>query len=255
MKKLVKALAKWAVLLAGLYVAAVALWDLGRTAAFVYRAEVAVGKVVDVKERPFTGMREMMLHGNLPWQGSTAYQPYVLYKLPDRWKRDETLPDLDCRNYAIAQTVEVIYDPLNPDHRHLNSTRFLWGGSLLALLGGALLTLLGYFLLRRRRAARPTRRAPAPARAEHAPAPPPAPAPAPADKPAPKRRRSRPAPKPEAPEDDFCLVADEAPPKRRRRRPADPTKPARTRAAKSTDPAAPKPAPKRRRKKQTAPTD
>lgn len=194
-------LTKCAILLGGLYATGLSLWHLGNTVVFVCKADRVPGIVVDVKERPFDGVVEMLQHGNMPWEGAIAYQPYVRYELFGHPVMDDSLPDLDNRNYANGQAVDIILDPANPFRRHLYSAKFLWVGDLLLLAAGALLLMLARYLLRRRRkqptATAKQKSAPAPAKPLPAPAPAPQPAPAAedfkleAEPPAPKKRRRK----------------------------------------------------------------
>lgn len=195
-------LTKCAILLGGLYATGLALWHLGSTVVFVCQAERVPGIVVDVKERPFDGVVEMMQHGNMPWEGPTAYQPYVRYELYGRPVLDDTLPDLDNRNYTNGQAVEIILHPQQPHRRHLYSAKFLWVGDLLLLALGVLLLLLARRLLRRRKKTQASKPA---AKPKQAPVPAPEPAPAPP-----------PAATAAAPE-TLKLEAEPAPRKRRRK--------------------------------------
>lgn len=250
-----KFLIRCALLLGGLYAAGLALWHLGSTAVFVYESVTLPGVVIDVKERPFDGVVEKLQHGNMPWEGDTAYQPYVRYELFGHPVTDDSLPDLDSRNYTNGQEVEIILHPQQTHRRHLHSARFLWVGDLLLLASGVLLLLIFRLTLRRKRkragrcltapkvAAAPPKRTPA------------QPAPRAAE-PAPHRIAE---PAPAAPEPEFRLTAEPEPAPRKRTRkspakkaPADPDKPKRTRSKKSTaaSSAEPKPPAKRRRKKQ-----
>lgn len=197
-------LTKCAILLGGLYATGLALWHLGSTVVFVCQAERVPGIVVDVKERPFDGVVEMMQHGNMPWEGPTAYQPYVRYELYGRPVLDDTLPDLDNRNYTNGQAVEIILHPQQPHRRHLYSAKFLWVGDLLLLALGVLLLLLARRLLRRRKKTQASKPA---AKPKQAPAPTPAPEPVPAPPPAATAA---------APE-TLKLEAEPAPRKRRRK--------------------------------------
>lgn len=231
-----------ACLFLGCWAVIYAVYQLGCTVAFEYRAECVPGKVVDVQERPFEDFIEMMQHGNLPWEGSTAYRPYVVYTLHGVQKFDSTLPDLDNRNYTNGQDVEIILDPEQTDNRHLNCAKFLWGGDLMLLaLGCALLGIDHLARKRRRRKAR--RPAPAPERPAAA-----------ASTPRPPRREPAapaPAPAAEAPAPDLVLTAEPPAPRKRRRKSTTGSaakSTTRTRKATATT-AADKPKTPRRRKK------
>lgn len=180
-------LTRWLILLAGLYAAGLALWHMASTAVFVHEAVYIPAVVVDSKERPFDGALEMLQHGNMPWEGETAYQPYVRYMLFGRTITDDSLPDLDNREYANGEAVEIILHPQATHRRHLNKFKFLWAGDLLLLALGAILLIIARYLLRRRkkRIHHQPHREPAPA-----PAPPPA-APAKAEDKAPAAPRKR----------------------------------------------------------------
>lgn len=248
-----KFLTKCAILLGGLYATGLALWHLGSTAVFVYESVRIPGVVIDVKERPFEDVFEKMLHGNMPWEGDTAYQPYVRYTLYGHIVTDDSLPDLDSRNYTNGQEVEIILHPRQTHRRHLHSARFLWVGDTLLLALGILLLLISRWLLKRKK--KQSKKAPAPTQQEKRPAPQ-------------KKETHTPPPAPPAEvaaEPEFKLTAEpeeEAPRKRRRKSagtstrtkktPADPNKPKRTRSKKNTSDgsAEPKAPAKRRRKKQ-----
>lgn len=222
-------LIKCAILLGGLYATGLALWHIGCTILFVQGAVCKPGIVEDVKERPFEDVVEMLEHGNLPWEGDTAYQPFVRYELYGNSILDDKLPDLDNRNYTNGQAVEIILDPRNTHHRHLNSAKFLWGGDLILLALGALLLLISRWLWRRRKktarqappaqakAAAPRRSAPQPPPQSPEPAPAPAPPPAPANEPT----------------QDLVLTA-EPPAPRKRRKKADSSGASGSRASKSS---------------------
>lgn len=216
-------LTKLAVLLGGLYATGLALWHLCRTVAFVYAAVCIPGVVEDVKERPFDGIAEMLQHGNMPWDGDTAYQPYVRYELNGRSKLDSTLPDRDNRNYTNGQQVEIILHPEHPENRHLNSAKFLWVGDLLLLGLGVILLLIARRVWLRRGKRKTSRsqepRTPPAARQPRAAAPAPAPrepAPTPQETPRPA------APSP-APQREDLVLTPEPPPAPRRRRRKEPT--------------------------------
>lgn len=170
-----KILARILILLGGMYATGLALWHLALTAIFVHEAVYIPARVVDSTNRPFEGLVEQLRHGNLPWDGDTAYHPHVSYILFGNTITDKELPDLDNREYPDGEAVEIILHPQETHRRHISKFKFLWGGDLLLLaLGGGL---LGVFRLTRRRKprhARPTAaHKPEPRRAA---APPPAPA-------------------------------------------------------------------------------
>ncbi len=139
-----------ALLAAGLYAAVSSLWQLGNTVVFVCKAQKVSALVVDATERPFESIFEMLEHGNMPWEGHTAYHPYLRYNLFGRPITDTTLPDLDNRDYANGQQVELLVHPQNTHMRHINEAKFLWVGDLTLLGCGALMLWLGWRLLRRR---------------------------------------------------------------------------------------------------------
>lgn len=222
-RKMTRFLTKCAILLGGMYATGLALWNLGNTAVFVYKSITLPGVVVDVKERPFDGYLEMLQHGNMPWQGSTAYQPHVRYSISNYQMVDTTLPDWDSRNYVNDQPVEIILDPTRPGHRHINSARFLWLGDLLLLAFGVGVLLLARYIIwgrRRKRhphtaphpTATPTREAPA-TRHRDEPAPPKAPAATTRRTP---RKQATPAEAPK--EETFTLQAEDPPAPRKRSR-------------------------------------
>lgn len=241
-------LTKCAILLCGLYITGLALWHLGCTVVFEYRAQCIPGIVEDVIERPFEDVLEKLQHGNLPWDGDIAYTPFVRYELYGNSVLDDKLPDLDNHNYANGQAVEVILDPQHTYHRHLNKAKFLWGRDLLLLGLGALLLLVSRFLWRRRR----TQKAPASQ-----------PAPRPASKPAAKPTAAKPAPQRPAPEsrpeppaaaEDLVLTAEPPAPRKRRKRSSSAKSTTgagnkKTRSRKTDTASADKPKTTRRRKK------
>ncbi len=139
-----------ALLLMGLYAAGSALWQLGNTVIFVCKAQKVPAVVVDATERPFESIFEMLEHGNMPWEGQTAYHPHLRYNLFDRPITDTTLPDLDNRDYANGQQVELLVHPQNTHMRHINEAKFLWLGNLTLLGCGGLMLWLGWRVLRRR---------------------------------------------------------------------------------------------------------
>lgn len=214
-------LTKLAVLLGGLYATGLALWHLCRTVAFVYAAVCIPGVVEDVKERPFDGIAEMLQHGNMPWDGDTAYQPYVRYELNGRSKLDSTLPDRDNRNYTNGQQVEIILHPEHPENRHLNSAKFLWVGDLLLLGLGVILLLIARRVWLRR-GKRKTSRSQEP-RTPPAARQPRAAAPAPAPRESTPQETSRPAAPSPTPQREDLVLSPEPPPAPRRRRRKEPT--------------------------------
>lgn len=224
-----RTLTKYMILLGGLYATGMGLWRLGQTAIFWHESEVTQGVVVDVRERPFESLWEMLSHGNLPWEGSVAHQPHVTHKYAGKGSIDRSLPDWDTHDYNRGETVEIRVHPERPEERHLNKFKFIWGKHLI-MLGLGLAALLIFRLTRRR-----YRRKSAP--------------------------RKQPTivekmPLPKAVEAAVKAVAETAPaPKKRRRasKPKDPNAPAKPGAKKSSkSPAtekAPTAAPKKRRRK------
>lgn len=146
-----RTMTRWLLLPGGLYVAGLALWHLGAAAIFVHEAVVLPGVVVDVRERPFASAWESLQHGNLPWQGAVAHQPYVRYEFAGLPRVDDSLPDLDNCDYDRGQAVEVILHPQNPHDRHLNKAKFIWGRHLIRLGLGVFMLLLWRILRPRRR--------------------------------------------------------------------------------------------------------
>ena len=240
---MLRRIAKYLILLFGLYAIGQALWNLSCTAMYVHEAERIPGIVTDVRMRPFSGYVEMLSHGNLPWDGDTSYQPHVRYTYSGVPIVDTTLPDLDNRNYANGEEVEIILHPQKPHLRHLNRAKFLWGGDVLLLLAGGLC--VGFFrLIRKRRRRQKPGHTPAkqenkpshkqPTQQAAPPAPAPTEAPAPKEEPAaPKKRRrksgaakasaatDKPEKKPRAPRKSAKAAAENSPdtpaPKRRRK--------------------------------------
>ena len=138
------------ILLGGLYAAGMGLWQLGNSAIFVHEAVVIPGVVVDVRERPFEDITEMLAHGNLPWEGAVAHQPHVRYDFAGLSRVDQTLPDLDNHDYNRGEAVEIILHPQQPHQRHINKFKFVWGEHLI-MLGLGLCLLLLWRLVRPRR--------------------------------------------------------------------------------------------------------
>jgi len=233
-------------LLLGVYCCGYALWNMGKTAIFLHESTVVTARVVDMVQFPFDSYAQAMAHGNLPWDGETAYQVTLDFTLP----KDPVpipisnmqMPDLDNRDYNIGQEVEILVSPTDPERAHLYRLKFLWGADCMLLLLGLVMGGTGYLLLRRRK-----RKSPAAARhsepkhskarrtrgSEPRPTPTPIPLaeiPAPAAPPArakqprraPKKAAGEKAAKPAA-EEAFRLVSDPLPPpKKRRRKPKDP---------------------------------
>ncbi len=137
-----------ALLLTGLYASGMGLWRLGSTLVFVSKAQKVSAVVVDATERPFESIFEMVEHGNMPWEGGTAYHPHLQYKLFGRTITDTTLPDLDNRDFSNGQQVELLIHPQNTHIRHINEAKFLWLGNL-EMLGSGLLMLLLFRCLQR----------------------------------------------------------------------------------------------------------
>lgn len=239
-------LTKCAILLGGLYAAGLALWHLGNTVVFVFSAEHVPGTVEDSTKRPFEGIVEQLSHGNMPWEGDVAYHPHVKYTIFNLPRTDTELPDLDNRDYADKEPVEILINPRDTHQRHINKFKFLWVGDLLLLALGVLLLLIARMLLRRKKRERkpaPHRQAPAPVQAPH---------PEPAEKPTPAPRRKKAAPK-EAEEAPVLVLEaestkDPAPRKRRRKSTTGSTTKSTSRTRKTAD-AADKPKTPRRRKK------
>lgn len=131
-------------LLGGLYTGCTGLLELGRSVVFVYNAQTVPGVVIDQRERPFEDWGEMLAHGNMPWESSTAHQPIVGFSLLGRPCTADNLTDLDSRNHANGEQVELLIRsvPNTPPSIHINEFRFIWAGGLLRLAGGLLLILL-----------------------------------------------------------------------------------------------------------------
>lgn len=128
-------------LLLGGYCAASALWELGNTALYVHRAIVLPGTVTDVRQRPFESYTEAWVYGNICAAESTAYQPYITFTLPAGITINKAMPDLDCDDYALNQTVDIITHPHDPNQVHVYKAKFLCGWSLMKLGVGTLLIL------------------------------------------------------------------------------------------------------------------
>lgn len=144
-------LIKCILLFGGLYATGLGLWRLGCAAIFMHESVVIPGVVVDVRERPFEDVGEMLLHGNLPWEGSVAHQPHVRYDYSGVPRVDTTLPDLDNQDYNRYDKVEIRLHPQKPHQRHLNKFKFIWGAPLALFGGGLALLLLWRLMLSRRR--------------------------------------------------------------------------------------------------------
>lgn len=139
-----------ATLLLGGYCVASALWELGNTALYVHRAIVLPGTVTDVRQRPFESYTEAWAYGNICSAESTAYQPYITFTLPAGITINKAMPDLDCDDYALNQTVDIITHPHDPNQVHVYKAKFLCGWSLMKLGVGALL-ILPFIILRSKR--------------------------------------------------------------------------------------------------------
>ncbi len=140
-----------AMLLIGLYCAGNALWQLGCTAWFVMEAQRVPATVVDETKCPFDGIFEQLRHGNMPWDGDTAFRPHLRYTLYDRPIVDTTWPDLDNRSFVDGQQVTLLIHPQNPHQRHIDRPKFLWTGSCVLFLVGGFSLLTGWFLFKRRK--------------------------------------------------------------------------------------------------------
>lgn len=202
-------------LAAGLYCAATALWHLARTAIFVHEATVVPAVVVDMKNRPFESCTEALSHGNLPWDGDVAYQPYISCTLPTEPHpipiRKLPVNDLDNQDYTTGQEIEVILPLEDPAQVHIYRFKFLWGGDSMLLLTGLALGAAGYLPLRRRKRSKKTAK--------------------------PTQNAPKPAPKP-VEEEPFQLESTPAPKKKRTRKPKapkDPSAPAKPRRRKKSE--------------------
>ncbi len=142
-----------AMLLIGLYCVGNALWQLGRTAWFVMEAQRVPATVVDETKRSFDGIFEQLRHGNMPWDGDTAFRPHLRYVLYGRPIVDTTWPDLDNRSFVDGRQVTLLIHPQNPHQRHIDSPKFLWTGSCVLFLVGGFSLLTGWFLFKRRKKA------------------------------------------------------------------------------------------------------
>ncbi len=245
-------------LLLGVYCCGYALWNMGKTSIFLHESTVVRARVVDMVQYPFDSYAQAMAHGNLPWEGETAYQVTLDFTLPKEPVpipiSNLQMPDLDNRDYNIGQEVDILVPLTDPERAHLYRWKFLWGADCMLLLLGLVMGGTGYLLLRRRRRkspAAPRQCAPKRSKTRNArgselravPIPTPIPL---ADIPAtgapssrtkqprhsPKKAAGEKATKPDA-EEVFQLVSDPLPPaKKRRRKPKDPNAPATPRTRK-----------------------
>lgn len=186
-----------AALLLGMYAIASSLWELGNTAFYLHKSVVLPGIVTDVRQRPFDSLTEAWHHGNLCSSDATAYQAYVSFTLPAGITINKAMPDLDCEDYTLHQTVEIITHPHDPNQAHIYKAQFLCGRSLLKLIGGLILFLPAFFILRKRRKSKRT--------------------PQSASTPATPQRATNREP------EDFTLVAPEPAPAKKRRSRKQPT--------------------------------
>ena len=139
-----------AALLLGSYSMASAVWELGKTAFYIHHAVVLPGTVTDVRQRPFESHTEAWFYGNMCPADATAYQPFVSFTLPAGITINKTMPDLDCDDYALNQTVEIITPPHDPNQAHVYKAKFLCGWSLMKLGAGIILFLPSFIILRKR---------------------------------------------------------------------------------------------------------
>ncbi len=149
------AAAALALLLLGLWLAATALWQLGKVAVFDYKAVVVPGQVVDVRQKPFEDWSETLGEGNLAMPGDVSYQPWVRFTLPGGISAFRADLPADTQDYAVGQMLDIICLPDNPASARLNKGKFLWGAGSLRLGAGVILTLIGSILLRRLKGRRP----------------------------------------------------------------------------------------------------
>lgn len=145
-----------AALLLGAYTIGASLWELGKTALYVHNATVLNGVVTDVRQRPFESQTEALEHGNLCAADATAYQPFVTFTLPAGITINKAMPDLDCDDYTLHQSVEIITHPHDPNQAHVYKGKFLYGWSLMKLAGGIVLFLPAVLILRKRRTGKRT---------------------------------------------------------------------------------------------------
>ncbi len=177
-----------AILFTGLYCVSYALYLLALSAWFVIHAQVLPATVVDESKRPFESIFEQLRHGNMPWDGDTAFHPHLRYTLYGRPIVDTTLPDLDNRSFPNGSRVSLLIHPQKPHQRHIYKAKFLWVAPSVLLLTGSLLLLSAYLLLKKRRPApTPPPQAPPPL-PEPQKQPPPTPKPTPAS---PKKRKPK----------------------------------------------------------------
>lgn len=141
--------------LLGVYCCGYALWNMGKTAIFLHESTVVKARVVDMVQYPFDSYAQAMAHGNLPWEGDTAYQVTLDFTLPTNPVAIHIpkmqMPDLDNRDYGIGQEVDILVPLTDPARAHLYRWKFLWGADCILLLFGLVMGCTGYLLLRRRR--------------------------------------------------------------------------------------------------------
>lgn len=142
-------------MLLGVYCCGYALWNMGKTAIFLHESTVVTARVVDMVQFPFGSYAQAMAHGNLPWEGETAYQVTLDFTLPTEPVAihipQMQMPDLDNRDYSIGQEVDILVPLTDPARAHLYRWKFLWGADCMLLLSGLVMGGTGWLQLRRRR--------------------------------------------------------------------------------------------------------
>ncbi|MBQ2814999.1 MAG: DUF3592 domain-containing protein [Akkermansia sp.] len=193
-------------LLAGLLMAAMALYHLAGTAMFVHEAVVLPAVVTDVVQKPYDDTMKALVHGSGSCPGDVSYQPLVRFNLPSGLVINRMMTDAGNDDYTIGQSIEIITPALDPSGARINQWKYIWGTETLELGVGVLLALVGFALrgtLLRRRAGRTHTESPKSA-----------------DTPARTKRRNTAAGarKSSTPKRRKSTSAETAPPKRRSRR-------------------------------------
>lgn len=126
-------------LIIGLAMVAGAAYWASRTSAFIDRAAVAVGKVIDL-ERSRSG-------------DSSSYHPVVKFRTAagqERTFRSST--GTNPPSYRVGEAVEVLYSESEPSDARIRGFFSLWGGPLIVGGMGMLFMLLGGGIVYARRA-------------------------------------------------------------------------------------------------------
>lgn len=200
--------------LGGLLLLLTALWQMGKTARFVWGAEVIPAQVTDVRQMPFESTLDALLSGNCAWAGDISYIPTLRFTLPCGIRCVREIPAaVSAEDYIIGSSTDILTYSHDPTSARPYRFKALWGGDLFRLFGGILLLLTGRLLQGRRQTRRPRTAAKKPERPAQQPAAPRQEAPA-----EPKKRSRR---KKTATEGTGDAPAADKPRRRRKKKQAE----------------------------------